>query len=181
MIGLFYSENSWSPRHSYSFPKRKILLLLELEPRPLSNSGAVKYYFVVFCFRSEKVRWRLVLQHCLELVWTGVMISYCMARAHAPAISGFRSVWLDGGAAISTFVGTLVPTTLILLAGFFGYFHSYCNLQAELTGFQDRMFYKVRQKIDLGKIAIVRFGPRRKIFCFLLTYYFSFQRHKLVQ
>lgn len=81
--------------------------------------------------------------HCLEMVWCGVMVAYCMARVHAPAISGFRSIWLDMWPALTTLVATLVPTTLILLVGFFGYFHSFCNLQAELTGFEDRMFYKV--------------------------------------
>jgi len=98
--------------------------------------------------RTPVVRWMRVITLTLHLFLSATLISFFAAQVVAPNLDSLvRELESNRGEVRTHVIGDYllklsIPSTYIWLLGFYGFFHCFLNLTAELLRFGDRVFYK---------------------------------------
>mmetsp|Transcript_28427 Transcript_28427/g.60207 ORF Transcript_28427/g.60207 Transcript_28427/m.60207 type:complete len:777 (+) Transcript_28427:167-2497(+) len=98
--------------------------------------------------RSPFVRWTKVVILTLHLFLSATLVAFFAAQVVAPNLDSLvRDLEANRGMVRTQVIGDYllklsIASTYIWLLGFYGFFHCFLNLTAELLRFGDRVFYK---------------------------------------
>ncbi|CAF0883364.1 unnamed protein product [Adineta ricciae] len=92
--------------------------------------------------RNATIRWNYVVQ-MFGQVLASMFYVYCVAvRFCVPTFSNLNRNEITLPIFISVLFNSIMPGSLFLLLGFYGFLHCWLNAFAEMLRFADRMFYK---------------------------------------
>ncbi|KAG8222236.1 hypothetical protein J437_LFUL001434, partial [Ladona fulva] len=92
--------------------------------------------------RTDKIRWKIVVWHFCEVL--GILF-YVFCTNEQFLFSHLRPFWdekVTSVRVLALFFCLLFPSLILLIFGFYLFFHSWMNAFAELLRFGDRMFYQ---------------------------------------
>lgn len=122
---------------------------ITLEDCHLPGFGKYMYYLFAPTFiyrdnypRTNAVRWKFVGARFLEAVAITFLLSFIFELQIKPYFRDFGKMDLPAGSFVGRMFAMLVPSTIILLAGFYFLLHAWLNFTAELLRFGDRLYYR---------------------------------------
>jgi len=76
-------------------------------------------------------------------------VYYVVVRFCVPTFANLNQNQITLPIFLSVLFNSIMPGSLFLLLGFYGFLHCWLNAFAEMLRFADRMFYKVRTKKNI--------------------------------
>lgn len=92
--------------------------------------------------RNKQIRWKKVVWNFTEVLGVIFYLSFIFERFLNPFYRHFGEKPLEPGTLVLSIFGSMMPSMLVFLCGFYCLLHAWMNAFAELLGFGDRMFYK---------------------------------------
>lgn len=92
--------------------------------------------------RTKQIRWKFALCRLGEVLAIVFVYSYMYERFIEPQFKMYGEEEITKASLSVKIFGLLMPSTIILLCGFYLILHSWMNFAAEVLRFADRMFYK---------------------------------------
>lgn len=141
---------------SHSFIREnitKLSLLTESKTTDKSLLSPELSHYIYFLFaptliyrenypRSSTIRWQFVFQMFGQVLACMLYVYYVIIRFCIPLFSNLDRNTITLSIFVSTLFSSILPGSLFLLLGFYGFLHCWLNGFAELLRFADRMFYK---------------------------------------
>ena len=93
--------------------------------------------------RNPVVHWDYVLQMFAQVIGAIFYVYYVVVRFCVPTFANLNQNEITLPIFLSVLFNSIMPGSLFLLLGFYGFLHCWLNAFAEMLRFADRMFYKV--------------------------------------
>lgn len=93
--------------------------------------------------RNSTIQWDFVLKMFGQLFACMLYVYYIVIRFCIPTYENLNQNEITLPIFISVLFNSIMPGSLFLLLGFYGFLHCWLNAFAEMLRFADRMFYKV--------------------------------------
>lgn len=94
--------------------------------------------------RNATIQWDFVLKMFGQVLACMLYVYYIVVRFCIPTYENLNQNEITLPIFISVLFNSIMPGSLFLLLGFYGFLHCWLNAFAEMLRFADRMFYKVR-------------------------------------
>ena len=105
--------------------------------------------------RNSVVHWDYVLQMFGQVIGAIFYVYYVVVRFCVPTFANLNQNEITLPIFLSVLFNSIMPGSLFLLLGFYGFLHCWLNAFAEMLRFADRMFYKVLFALVYGGDAAV--------------------------
>ncbi|CAF0940619.1 unnamed protein product [Rotaria sordida] len=92
--------------------------------------------------RNKVIHWDYVLQMFGQVIAAIFYVYYVVVRFCIPTFANLNQNQITLPIFISVLFNSIMPGSLFLLLGFYGFLHCWLNAFAEMLRFADRMFYK---------------------------------------
>jgi sterol O-acyltransferase len=144
--------------NKFFFKKKKQFFILESntdEVQKLTCPDFSQYlYFLfaptlIYCDkypRNAVIHWDYVLQMFGQVLASIFYVYYVVVRFCVPTFANLNQNQITLPIFLSVLFNSIMPGSLFLLLGFYGFLHCWLNAFAEMLRFADRMFYKVQKK-----------------------------------
>ena len=93
--------------------------------------------------RNSTIQWDFVLKMFGQVFACMLYVYYIIVRFCIPTYENLNQNEITLPIFISVLFNSIMPGSLFLLLGFYGFLHCWLNAFAEMLRFADRMFYKV--------------------------------------
>jgi len=147
---------------TYSFIRENVGKVLEQSRQivesdsnePITCPDYSKYLYFLFAPtllyrddypRNAVINWNFVLQMFGQVIAAIFYVYYVVVRFCIPTFENLNQNQITLPIFISVLFNSIMPGSLFLLLGFYGFLHCWLNAFAEMLRFADRMFYKVRK------------------------------------
>ena len=96
--------------------------------------------------RNTTIQWDFVLKMFGQVLACMLYVYYIVVRFCIPTYENLNQNQITLPIFISVLFSFIMPGSLFLLWGFYGFLHCWLNAFAEMLRFADQMFYKVRRE-----------------------------------
>uniref|UniRef100_A0A1L8DYB9 O-acyltransferase n=2 Tax=Nyssomyia neivai TaxID=330878 RepID=A0A1L8DYB9_9DIPT len=92
--------------------------------------------------RTKQIRWKVAFFHFLDVFGVILYLSFIFERFLLPNFNQFGESKVELSTLVLSIFGSMMPSTVIFILGFYCLLHAWLNGTAELLRFSDRMFYQ---------------------------------------
>ncbi|XP_059621619.1 sterol O-acyltransferase 1 [Phlebotomus argentipes] len=92
--------------------------------------------------RTKEIRWRVAFFHFLDVFGVILFLSFIFERHLLPNFNQFGESEVELSKLVLSIFGSMMPSAIIFILGFYCLLHAWLNGAAELLRFGDRMFYQ---------------------------------------
>lgn len=161
---------------TYSFVRENITKVLGAKEVQCPDFSQYLYFLfaptLIYCDqypRNAVIHWDYVLKMFGQVAAAIVYVYYVVVRFSVPTFANLNQSQITWPIFISALFNSIMPGSLFLLLGFYGFLHCWLNAFAEMLRFADRMFYKVRRRSrtiasdELRRLGLVEFDLVRRV------------------
>ncbi|XP_055676777.1 sterol O-acyltransferase 1 [Lutzomyia longipalpis] len=92
--------------------------------------------------RTKQIRWKVAFFHFLDVFGVILYLSFIFERFLLPNFNKFGESEVELSTLVLSIFGSMMPSTVIFILGFYCLLHAWLNGTSELLRFADRMFYQ---------------------------------------